>query len=152
MKEGKVWDEVHAFLLLYLRQLYRPFFLTLFFTHSGAGSPVPLKVWLKSFALLEVSVRDSGSNRRKKLIRLSPPIPFVPPPLKSFVLFCYTDYILSMNKSCSKTTTLHGYKISRLMFISFVYQTINRKGCISCCELWELWVGTRRTTSFSYRI
>lgn len=38
MKEGKVRDEVHAFLLLYLRQLYRPFFLTLFFAHSGAGS------------------------------------------------------------------------------------------------------------------
>lgn len=76
MKEGKVWDEVHAFLLLYLSQLYRPFFLTLFFTHSGAGGPVSLKIWLKSSAPFEVSVRDTGSCHRKKRITLPNPIAY----------------------------------------------------------------------------
>lgn len=89
----------------------RPFFLTLFFTHSGVGGLVLLKVRLKSFTLFEVSVRDTGSSHRKKLIRLCP-IPsltlFVSQPLKCFVLFCYANYILSMNKSHKKTTTLHS--------------------------------------------
>ena len=50
-----------------------------------------------------------GVTAGKKLIRLCP-IPsrslFVPWPLKSFVLFCSIDYILSMNKSWQKTNTL----------------------------------------------
>lgn len=92
MKEGKVRDEVHAFLLLCLHQL------------DGPPPPPPHTILsaapsrrkgrrLKSSAPFEVSVRDTGSNRRKKLIRLCP-MPsqalFVPPPptplLKSFVL------------------------------------------------------------------
>lgn len=156
MKEGKVWDEVHAFLLLYLRQLYRPFFLTLFFTHSGAGGPVSLKVQLKSFAPFEVSVRDTGSNRRKKLIRLRliPSLAlFVPLPLKSFVLFCSTDYILPMNKSRKKTTTLHGYKIRQLVFFFFICLSHNKQERLHFL-LWIVRTVSRhwKHDKFSYRV
>lgn len=44
------------------------FFLAPFF--SGGGSPISLQVWVQSRAPFEVSVRDSGSDCRKKLISL----------------------------------------------------------------------------------
>lgn len=93
MKERKVWDEVHAFLLLCLCQLYIPTPPHVPLHYSlptvALAAPSGRKVGPKSFALFEVSVRDTGSNRRKKLIRLSlipSPALFVPLPLKSFVL------------------------------------------------------------------
>lgn len=56
------------------------------------------KVQLESFALFEVSVRDTGSNRRKKFISpcLIPSLAlFVPWPLKSFVFEFVTQIIFS---------------------------------------------------------
>lgn len=57
-------------------------------------------------------------------------------PLKSFGLFCFTDFILSMNKSRKKTTTLHGYKISQLIFF-FICLSDNKQEklnflCVNC--------------------
>lgn len=99
MKEGKVWDGVQAFLLLCLHQLNSPIF------HSDYTLPTAVlpalshrKVRLESFALFEVSVRDTGSNRRKKLIspHLIPSLAlFVPLPLKSFVFEFVTQILFS---------------------------------------------------------
>lgn len=99
MKEGKVWDGVQAFLLLCLHHLNSPIF------HSDYTLPTAVlpalshrKVRLESFALFEVSVRDTGSNHRKKLIspRLIPSLAlFVPLPLKSFVFEFVTQIIFS---------------------------------------------------------
>lgn len=121
MKEGKVWDGVQASLLLCLHQLNSPIF------HSDYTLPTAVlpalthrKVRLESFALFEVSVRDTGSNRRKKLI--SPcPIPslalFVPLPLKSFVFEFVTQIIFSRRtKATKRTTTLHKSEINHFFF------------------------------------
>lgn len=99
MEEWKVWDGVHAFLLLCLHQLNSPIF------HPDYALPTAVlpalsrrKVWLESFALFEVSVRDTGSIHRKKLIspRLIPSLAlFVPLPLKSFVFEFVTQIIFS---------------------------------------------------------
>lgn len=122
---------------------------------GGARSPVWLKVWLKSSTPFEVSVRDIGSNHRKKLIRLCR-IPllalFVSQPPKSFVLFCYIDYVLSTNKSSQRTTTQHGHKISRLIFF-FICLSDNKQERLD----FLLWiVGTvgrhLKYNKFSYRV
>lgn len=155
MKEGKVWDEVHAFLLLCLHQLYSPFSPWHYSLPTVAlAAPSRRKVGLKSYALFEVSVRDTGSNRRKKLIRLCL-IPsfvlFVPLSLKSFVLFRYTDYILSMNKSCKKTTTLHDYKINQIIF--FICLSHNKQERLHF-SLWIVRTVGRhwKYNKFSYRV
>lgn len=159
MKEGKVWDEVHAFLLLYPRQLYGPFSSSHYSLPTVAlAAASRRKVWLESFAPFEVSVRDSGSNRRKKLIRLCliPSLAlFVPPPPEviCFILFFfYTDYILPVNKSRKKTTTLLGYKINQLVFF-FICLSHNKQERLHF-SLWIVRTVSRhwKYNKFSYRV
>lgn len=123
MKEGKVWDGVQAFLLLCLHQLNGPIF------HSDYALPIAAlpalshrKVRLESFALFEVSVRDTGSNHRKKLIspRLIPSTRTICSLAPEVICFwiCCTDYILSTNKSHEKTTTPHANEINQKFFFT----------------------------------
>lgn len=99
MKEGKVRDGVHAFLLLCLHQRIVLFFTQfILYPQQFCQHRLTEKVQLESFALFEVSVRDTGSNRRKKFISpcLIPSLAlFVPSPLKSFVFEFVTQIIFS---------------------------------------------------------
>lgn len=95
------------------------FFLALFFTHSSTGSPVSLKVRRKSLAPFEVSVRDIGSNCRKKRISRFPDpnaiaVCFAAP--EPFVLFSCRDLILCVNKAWRKPPPLQSHKMSEVMF------------------------------------
>lgn len=152
MKEGKVWDGVQAFLLLCLHQLNSPIFHSDYALPTAAlPAPSHRTVRLESFALFEVSVRDIGSNRRKKLIspRLIPSLAlFVPLPLKSFVFEFVAQIIFSRRtKATRKPPPPHDYEINH-MFFSLVCRRINRKSCVCCCWIVRI---ARKHSAFSYR-
>lgn len=101
-------------------------FLILFFALAAASHQ---RYGLNHQRRLKLASVTLGVNAGKKLISLCLilSLAFVSLPLKSFVLFCYTDYILSVNKSCERGNAPRGSNITQLFFFSSVYQTINRK-------------------------
>lgn len=69
---------------------------------------------------------------------------FVSLSLKSFVLCCYTN-LYSFHEQKLQVYIRPKCKV---IIFSCVYHTINRKGCISCCELCELYAGITTATCF----